>query len=483
MPAISRTVRSVGRGASLLLLAGTAIYATSVLAGSPCRGVADNLDFFRVTHPAGIEPVAPPPPRPGRFVACEYSMGRADLGELFSSAALFAWAAKHIPYPSSSGTMAIQQMGILWLALWLFLVVALVRARAPLAALIAVFVVLADPGYLLFWNSFYADGALLFALACTTAVLALWAHDPPRSVGGPPSWIGWSIVLVGLAFVGSWSKMQYFLFAMVLALVLAAFLPAASARARRRLAGVGFILVVLGLAAGWHFFRGTGPRFPWANNYHAVFAGIARVATDPDDALADLGVSKRFRDLPRKDVFGRVPPDHPVHAELADLSRVRLLGLYATDSQALLGVARRVQAEMARPRTHTRGNYPWSAERPRRSAYDPVWRFGRLRARLLGVAPWLLWPFLALVGVVSAAAILRDPLAAPRAAPFLFLSLWFLGQVVAVVLGDGFVAFEQHLVGARMAFDLLLALVLVELGRGVARAASPHFSPRFVASR
>lgn len=54
------------------LLVGLALYAAGVLAGAPCRGVADNLDFFRVTEPAGIEPPEPAPRRPGLFVQCEY---------------------------------------------------------------------------------------------------------------------------------------------------------------------------------------------------------------------------------------------------------------------------------------------------------------------------------------------------------------------------------------------------------------------------
>jgi hypothetical protein len=465
MPRILQSTHRAGRLTGIVLLVGVAAFAAAVLLGEPCRGVADNGDFFRVTRPAGIEPLEPQPRRPGLFVQCSYAVGSADLGELFTSAALFAWAAKHVPFPATPGTMALQQMGTLWLALWLLLVAALVRAGAPLPGLVAVFVVLADPGYLLFWNSFYGDAALLFALAGSVALLSHWAAEPTR-LARPPRGrlLAWSAVLVALGFVGSWSKMQYLLFATVLALALAPLLVGPPA-ARRRLAGAALALLLVAVAAGWHFVLGGGPRFPWANNYHAVFAGIAQVAAEPDEALAAVGVPERFRDLPRRDVFGRVAPDHPVHAELADLSRLRLLGLYAGDPQALAGVASRVQAEMARLRTHTRGNHPRTAERPRRTVDDPPWRFGRVRHRLLGPRPWLLWPLLALTTLACAAAPFRGAPAAARTAPFLLLLLWFSSQVVAVVLGDGFVAFEQHLVGARLALDLLLALGLVELGR------------------
>lgn len=464
MPRILPNSPRADRLTGIVLLLGVSAFAAAVLLGEPCRGVADNGDFFRVTRPAGIEPPEPPPRRLGLFVQCTYAVGSADLGELFSSAALFAWAAKHVPFPAVPGTMALQQMGELWLALWVLLVIALVRAGTPLPALVAVFVVLADPGYLLFWNSFYGDAALLFALAGSVALLSLWAAEPTRLARLPRGrWLAWAAVLVVLGFVGSWSKMQYLLFAAVLALALAPL--AAAPSVRRRLTSAALVLALVATAAGWHFFLGGGPRFPWANNYHAVFAGIAQVAAEPDEALAAVGVSERFRHLPRRDVFGRVAPDHPVHAELAGLSRLRLLGLYAGDPHALAGVASRVQAEMARLRTHTRGNHPRTAERPRKTVDDPPWRFGRLRHRLLGPRPWLLWPLLALAVLACAAAPFRGAAAAARTAPFLLLLLWFSSQVVAVVLGDGFVAFEQHLVGARFALDLLLALGLVELVR------------------
>lgn len=463
-PAQERRGAPVVELTGIVLLLAVAAFAAAVLLGEPCRGVADNGDFFRVTRPAGIEPLEAPPRRPGLFVQCSYAVGAADLGELFSSAALLAWAAKHLPFPAAPGTMALRQMGALWLALWLLLVLALVRAGAPPAALVAVSVVLADPGYLLFWNSFYGDAALLFALAGSVALLSLWAAEPTRLARLPRGrWLAWAAVPVALGFVGSWSKMQYLLFAAVVALALAPLLAAPAAR--RRLAGAALVLLLVAAAAGWHFLLGGGPRFPWANDYHAVFAGIAQVAAEPDEALAAVGVPERFRDLPRRDVFGRVAPDHPVLAELADLSRLRLLGIYAGDPHALAGVASRVQAEMARLRTHTRGNHPRTARHPRRAVDDPPWRFGRVRHRLLGPRPWLLWPLLALAALACAAAFFRGAPAAARTAPFLLLLLWFSSQVVAVVLGDGFVAFEQHLVGARLALDLLLALGLVELGR------------------
>ncbi|MEZ5333480.1 MAG: hypothetical protein R2991_15920 [Thermoanaerobaculia bacterium] len=58
----------------VLLLA----FAARTLSRTPCLGVADILDFWRVMKPAGIEHVAPLA-HPGYFVRCEYRTVEADL--------------------------------------------------------------------------------------------------------------------------------------------------------------------------------------------------------------------------------------------------------------------------------------------------------------------------------------------------------------------------------------------------------------------
>jgi hypothetical protein len=51
----------------------------------------------------------------------------------------------------------------------------------------------------------------------------------------------------------------------------------------------------------------------------------------------------------------------------------------------------------------------------------------------------------------------------------LFLVLWTSSQFAVVILGDGLVSLKQHLVGARLGLDLLLILLLFELGSALAR--------------
>lgn len=453
-----------------MLLGLLAVMAAAILGGEPCRGVADNLDFHRVARPAGID-TGEPPARPGRFVQCRYETGPADFSEHFSSAAWMAWVAKQLPFGAPPGTMDLRQVGLLWLASWLVLLALLVRGGLPLAVAVGLFVVVLDPGYLLFWNSFYADAPLILVLAGTVGWLRLWGEEPQRFRELPVwRWSGWVGLLLVLAFLGSGSKMQYVPFAGVVLVALAPLLVEVRGLSWRRRLVPAALLLLLTAAAGWHFFAGSGPRFPWANNYNAVYAGIAQVSAEPRQAMEALGVPEEFRDLPHRDVFSsRIPPHHPVHAHLSDLSRLHLLGLYLSEPQATAAALARTHGEMALLRTHTRGNYPRTEARPRKEVFDPPWRFGRLRATLLAPWPPLLWVLLLAGSVAVVAALVRRGPAAVRAAPYLLLLLWFGTQVWVVVLGDGFVAFEQHLLGARLALDLLLALALVEGGAAVGR--------------
>ena len=81
----------MGSFAALLLLFSFAFH---TLLRSPCLGVADINDFWRVMRPAGIEHVKPLVKK-GHFVVCTFKTGRARLASGTSSATLVAWSAKH----------------------------------------------------------------------------------------------------------------------------------------------------------------------------------------------------------------------------------------------------------------------------------------------------------------------------------------------------------------------------------------------------
>jgi hypothetical protein len=449
-------------------------------------------------RPAGIahlEPVT----EPGLYVRCTFRTGKADFGGLFSSSAVLAWMAKHLTWglPEDAATMDLRQMGLLDLAMVAVMTGTAVAAGVPAALLVGMLYVLVDPGYLLFFNSFYADPTLL--LAVFGVVVWLWRHgDLPSSFwqSSWPRFAATTLPLLLLVALGAAAKMQFVLLPAVVLAVLAGPLVANGRRSPVRAALPCGGLLVLAVIVPWHFFAGSGPRFPWANNYHAVYGGILRVSDRPDEILRRLGVSERFWDLPRRDVFsGQIPPRHPVHAELEDLSRLRLLALYLEEPRAILRVARHIQRALASAETHPRGNRVYQPTRPGKATFQTWWQFSRVRGLVFGAWPPTVWCLVAAASAWILRSVTGRRWGGPSAACLLLL-LWALSQMVVVVLGEGMITFKQHLVSARFALDLLLLILvwdvagtLVDLrGRGALsaggslRAGSPRPSrPRLPA--
>lgn len=442
----------------------------------PCFGVADNGDYWRVMRPAGIEHLEPVE-RPGRFVQCEYRGFDGDLAQGVSSPAVVAWLAKRLSWGLSDGPgrVDLRQAGVLYLLLLAAIVgLALARDAPPLLVTVWTYV-LADPGYFLFFNSFYADPALLVALLG----VALWlaGADAPARRGRPAGAVVASgLGLVLLALLGGASKMQNVLFPAAALLALGSLAwpppdrarsgPASRAGSKVFVASLG-MLAVLAVALPWLFFRGPAPRFPRVNAYHAVFAGILQVTDRPEVAADRLGVPRAYLDLPRRDVWsGRVPLDHPVFDDLSRLSRWRLLGLYLSEPAAVVRSAHRLAEALAEESPHRRGTYPRGTGHPAYAQLDVPWQVSRLRHPVLAPWPGAIW-------LVPAGALLWLLLSAARRqwggseAAAVFLLAFGASQLVVVVLGDGFVALEQHLLGARLAFDLLLPLGLHTAARAV----------------
>lgn len=460
----------VARALRIALLFGVVlllVWAAGVVGQSPCVGVADIHDFWRVMRPAGIHYLEPLT-EPGVYVRCTFRCAPADLGHLSSSSAVLAWVAKHLTWglPEQPATMDLRQMGLLDLAILAAMTVAAVAVGLPAAVLLGLVYVLVDPGYLLFFNSFYADATLLLALF--GLVVWMWGY------GALPVWfwaLSWprfaaaSLALLLLVALGGGAKMQFVLLPGLVFGVLAVPLFVTGRRFPCRAAVLGGPLLLLAVIIPLHFFVGSGPRFLWANNYHAVYGGILRLTDDPDGALRRLGVSEEFWGLPRRDVFsGHIPPEHPVHQELAALSRWRLLRLYLSEPEAIVRAAEHVQRALARVETHPRGNRIRDPSQPGKRTFTTTWQFARWRGIVYGSWPPVLW-----VGVLLAATWLVVTLRRRRwngaAAACSLLLLWALSQMVVVVLGEGMITFAQHLMSARCALDLVLVIVICEVSR------------------
>jgi hypothetical protein len=450
-PGLTAAARWAALAGVLLLLAQAAL----VLAREPCVGVADNLDYWRVARPAGID--VPPQRRQGYFVVCSYPEVEADLGSFFSSPALVAWMARPLGFGLKvpAGWFDLRQLGLLyWAASAAVLAGALALGLPPLVAFLLAWV-LADPGFLLFFNSLYADPALLLGLLGVACFLPL---------GEARRWTPAPALLLACAALAGFSKMQYSPFPAVLlgACAIALFLRR-ERPGRARLAFLG-LLALVSVAGPYHFFWGSAPRFPDANAYNAVYGGIARVASSPAAALAALGIPAEYRDRPAKDYFAaRVGPDDPVLPALRKLSRARLAGLYLGDPGAAGRTATRIAEELWKTGTNPRGNYTHPESGRQRRVYETPLQFSLWRSRCLRwLPPATAWIFLAAVlgFLLYRGARAARGLWTAGDTLWLFLVLWVCSQAAVAVLGEGFVNLHQHLLGARFGFDLLLVLAL-----------------------
>lgn len=465
----SSGLERAGRGLALAGLAALLALAGLRLARKPCVGVADNLDYWRVARPAGIEVESER--RREHHVVCSFPLAEADLLGGFSSAAAVAAFSRHVGWglDRPAGSFDLRQLGLLyWAAAAVVLAGAVAAGLPPWLALLIAWVGL-DPGFLLFFNSLYADPALVLGLLGTVAFLAV------ARLGGEPDdplrrRLALAVVLCCAALAG-FSKMQYSTFPLVLLACCSLALLLRRRRPDRFELAFLVLLASLAAAAPWHFFRGGGPRFLAANNYNAVYGGIARVASDPAAALAALGIPEEHRARPPGNFFADRAAGDPVLPHLRRLSRLRLAGLYLRDPGALLETAGRIEATIWRVRTHPRETWSREESALRSRPYATPEQFSVWRGRLLGRLPGARTvALLALATAVLAFRAWRREWTS-RATVWLFLLLWTASQMAVAVLGEGFVNLHQHLVGSRLGFDLLLVLLLGEALRSLARAA------------
>jgi hypothetical protein len=472
---------AIGSFSALLLLFAFAFH---TLLRTPCLGVADIDDFWRVMRPAGIEHNKPLVKK-GRFVVCTFKTGRAHLASGTSSATIVAWSAKHLGWGlrPGPGLMDLRQMGRICLLMVVCVVAASLAARASPLLLSLMLYVLVDPGYLLFFNSFYADAAFFIALFGITLWFERFGHlsrgfwdlDDLR-------WAGVVAGLWGLVLLGGASKMQYVLLPAFVTMSLTVPLVIDGRKSPIRATSVSLVLGLLSIAMPLLFFFGPAPRFLKANNYHAVYGGIVQVASDPDGVLRDLGIPGRFWQLPRTDYWtAGVANSHPVHRHLRRLSRLQLLRHYVSDPGAVRAVVVEIEAAMALVETDPRGHYVRDATHRKKTTYKTWWQFSRIHGALYRAWPPVVWMILGVGGVWGATGLLRGRRNGTRVAA-LFLTLWAASQFVVIVLGEGLVNLRAHLVGTRLALDFLLVLVFWDMTRTLAlrwqREKLPSDDPR-----
>lgn len=428
-------------------------------------GVADILDFSRVMLPAGLEHTSPLE-APGYYVRCELRTLPANLAAAPSSAAILAFAARFLRFlgPAEPGFFALRQIGLLCL-----LVAAILFAGGLAAGLrpwlaVGLLYVLVDPGYLFFFNSFYADGALFLGLLGAVIWLDRLGHLPWTLLRRPAIALAAWLAMVLILLLGGGSKMLFVLLPAVFLLGLAPRLLALFRESR--LHALTWVVTIAALQAlvFWNFFYGAGPRFLEFNNFHAVYGGILRVSSDPGRVFDRLGIPEEHRSLAREDAWtAGVGLDHPVHQHLRQLSRLQLLRFYLEDPPALAKTLGEIADALLLVASHPRGTYPRldTDSHPVKRIYGETWQFSNLTRQLYGQRRWVPAALLALA-VWRLAAVARRGAWSGAAAARLFLLLWFFSQCALAVLGEGFVNLHQHLVGARLALDFLVVMLVLE---------------------
>lgn len=439
----------------LALVVGLLLQGAHTLVAAPQRGMADNGDFWRVTSAAGLRSPVSVGALRHRFVQPTYLRGTPSPDARFSSAGLVARAAAAWPMGLRE-PFPLRRMGMLLLCLATALFALGAAQGAPLLVCAAVSWVLTDPGYLLFFNSFYADGVALLGVVGVAIVLC------GTRPGGPS--VGALVALVACAFAIAFSKQAH---APVALLTGAAILCIGPARRSVRGPVVACLCGCLCAGGAYHFTRGSGHRFPHINNYNAVFAGIGVVASRPPQALAGLGIGRAHHDRAGSHYFqGPVPA--ALARDLGGLSRLQLARTYLSDPVAVGRAAQRVQQRLAAERRFL-GNYPYSRADPVPRIHAPGWAFSRVRQALLPApgAFWLAW----LAAAVWAWRAGRRA----RWAAGAWVAVGLLGITAAVesavaVLGDGFFSLSRHLLMARFATDLMFAIAAASaVERGLRR--------------
>jgi hypothetical protein len=127
-----------------------------------------------------------------------------------------------------------------------------------------------------------------------------------------------------------------------------------------------------------------------------------------------------------------------------------------------------IEAAMALVETDPRGHYVRDATHRRKTTFKTWWQFSRIHGAVYRAWPAVIWLILGVGGTWGATALLGGRRNGPKAAA-LFLTLWAASQFVVIVLGEGLVNLRAHLVGTRLALDLLLILIIWDMTRSLAQ--------------
>jgi len=256
----------------------------------PIIGLADNGDFSRLTHPAGLDDVSQRPE--DRYFGwiqprIAYVPRSADSSGYRSSEMLLVDVAVRAARGlSKSPFFDIRFLGALHAGLLLFALAVLVASCRDLgtapqsaAAVLLVFF-FTDVGYIGPFNSLYSQTASLLFLLLTAGAAALAVRR-----GALSSALLAAYFVAAALFVCA--KPQEVVHAPILAL-LGARLAWPGASARRRVAAVVLGVLLCGLAA--RYYRSAERSIGWVTRYNVIFMVLLPRSPDPAADLTALGL-------------------------------------------------------------------------------------------------------------------------------------------------------------------------------------------------
>ncbi len=420
----------------------------------PIVGLPDNGDFWRVMRPAGIRYLALPSQK---FVVPEFALVKPPLRHL-SSPALVAVVARGMPIGSARrGFMDLRQVGA---ANWLLLgaAAALFVGASPEGLVVGLLLIwtLNDPGYLLYFNSFFADAVAFIGALGVVA----WLVRQGSSAVSPRQRARLSLAVILFSSLAAFAKESYAPMGMVAAAAVGVAVLRSPSRANRSAWALIFAMAGVAVLAPCYFVWGAGYRSPVDNRHDSVFMGIAVASEDTAATLAALGVPREKSYLKGKSVFD-VDEDELRVARKVSFGRIAVR--YLHDPHAVRFAIGRVGEVLAMPFTNTAHDYttvgphafPWVRSAP--------WQFGPFR-HLLVRQPWQVWAWFTTGLVWIGAAIARRRAGALVGVVAYLLGL-FTTQIAVAVIGDGLRTLNRHLLLARLSLDWCILIVLFSLVR------------------
>ena len=308
----------------------------------PVVGYANNYDFVRIEACLGIWPVydgvptdpdeAANGPKGWHPVPVQYyAYTKALLPTHCAPTADLVFVKIATLFRDERGLVDIRVVGLVRAALIFVIIAAAIlltdRLACRLQIAILFFLIFGDIAYISYFNTLYTEYAVIAGLFFIVSGICTIGSGRPR-------FSALLIVFLGIALL-SCSKVQYCYLASALSLLVSLILFGA----HRNYAGAVIFLLLAALGPGFFDFY-SGRNFPvaaimdWANRTDTYLQAVLPEAQDARSAVRRLGLPEHCTEEIGKGWFS--PGERRPCPEVANVSRARLLALFAAEPRTLI---------------------------------------------------------------------------------------------------------------------------------------------------